>query len=207
MLQLCCGHHKPPISTNMTHLLAHFSSHLAVCRSSFNPTVFGRISPRYSSRLSLYHSDHPSTLPVSPMLQHRCSHHFPSSQPSFGGFSVCSGFAAAHLSQTEFGRMSYKPCKKSLFFASKSCKFRFIFCPVFTSKPIQKLNFPKVFLENMRNILQTNMLSVQKSALTTAFSTAATQHNLLTCKILTQYGKKNEKKVQKLMQNFTRFSH
>ena len=191
----------------MTHLLAHLSSHIAVCWSSFNLTEFGRISPLHSSRMSLYHSDHPSTLPVSPMLQHRCSHHFPSSQPSFGGFSVCSGFAAAHLSKTEFGRMSYKPCKKSLFFASKSCKFRFVFCFVSASKPMQKQNFFPVFLEILRNILQTNVLSAMKNVFTTAFSTTETHYNLLTCKILTQSERKNEKKVQKLMQNFTRFLH
>lgn len=115
-------------------------------------------------------------------------------------------FLSSHLAGNGNSRY-YKPCKKSLFFALKSCKIRFVFCFVSASEPMQKRNIFPVFLENLRNILQTNVLGALRAVFTTAFSTAATQHNLLTCKILTQYGKKNEKKVQKLMQNFTRFSH
>jgi hypothetical protein len=110
----------------------------------------------------------------------------------------CSAIRTAHY---------YKRCKKSLFFALKSFKFRFVFCFVSASKPMQKRNIFPVFLENLRNILQANVLGALRTVFATAFNTAETRHNLLTCKILTQYGKKNEKKVQKLMQNFTRFSH
>ena len=115
-------------------------------------------------------------------------------------------FLSSHLAGNGNSRY-YKPCKKSLFFALKSCKFRFVFCFVSASKPMQKQKFFPVFLEILRNILQTNVLSAMKNVFTTAFSTTETHYNLLTCKILTQSERKNEKKVQKLMQNFTRFSH
>ena len=115
-------------------------------------------------------------------------------------------FSSSHLAGNGNSRY-YKPCKKSLFFALKSCKFRFVFCFVSASKPMQKRNIFPVFLENLRNILQTNVLNSLQNVIVTVFSTNETRHNLLTCKILTLNERKNEKKVQKLKQNFTRFSH
>ena len=98
-------------------------------------------------------------------------------------------FLSSHLAGNGNSRY-YKPCKKSLFFALKSCKIRFVFCFVSTSKPMQKRNFFPVFLENIRNILQANVLSPLQNVIATVSSTNETRHNLLTCKILTQ----NERK-------------
>jgi hypothetical protein len=72
---------------------------------------------------------------------------------------------------------------------------------------MQKRNIFPVFLENLRNILQNNVLRILKKDFVTAFSSTITRHNLLNCKILTLINTGNEKKVQKMMQNFTRFSH
>lgn len=101
----------------------------------------------------------------------------------------------------------YERCKKSLFFALKSCKFRIVFHSIFASKPMQKRNIFPVFLENLCNILQNRILRVLQTAPATTLGTAATPHNLLTCKILTQENKKNKEKVQKSRCFFTRFSH
>ena len=115
-------------------------------------------------------------------------------------------FSSSHLAGNGYS-CYYKRRKKSLFFALKSCKFRFIFLLVFTSKPMQKQNIFPVYFGNPCNILQTNMLRILKKDFVTAFSSTITRHNLLNCKILTIINTGNEKKVQKMMQNFTRFSH
>ena len=101
----------------------------------------------------------------------------------------------------------YERCKKSLFFALKSCKFRIVFHSIFVSKPMQKCNIFPVFIENLCNILQNKILRVLQNALAITFGIAATPHNLLTCKILTQGNKKNKEKVQKSRCFFTRFLH
>lgn len=115
-------------------------------------------------------------------------------------------FSSSHLAENGYSRY-YKRRKKSLFFALKSCKFRFIFLFVFASKPMQKQNIFPVYFGNPCNILQTNMLCTLKKNFATAFSSTITRHNLLNYKILTIINTKNEKKVQKMMQNFTRFLH
>ena len=101
----------------------------------------------------------------------------------------------------------YERCKKSLFFALKSCKFRIVFHSIFVSKPMQKCNIFPVFIENLCNILQNKILRALQTAPTIISGTVAIPHKLLICKILTQGNKKNKEKVQKSRRFFTRFSH
>lgn len=101
----------------------------------------------------------------------------------------------------------YKTCKKSLFFALKSFKIRFIFCSVFASKPMQKLNISLNFRDFLRNILQVNILRAVQGECFGLEKYGKTGCNSLTCKILTEENKKSEEKAQKSTYFFTRFLH
>lgn len=111
---------------------------------------------------------------------------------------------SSHLA-TRKNAHDYKQCIFSSLFALKSIKNYINFYSVFDIKINEKLNFLFHFRKYRVNILQINMLQRLNTIILHGFTDGVTLSNLLTCKILSLYFEKTNKKVIKMMQIFTRF--
>lgn len=113
--------------------------------------------------------------------------------------SVCR-YTIAAISPIDYNRL-----KKTPFFGKNQCKIRFIFCPDYSQKPREILNFFRKSPNYYHNILQINNLHHYNSDYSEYSDYSELSLNALIYKILTASNRKRTKKMQKPMQFFTRF--